>query len=43
MKKVDAVRYEFRGVIAPDDIRNLYINKIVKKIKGAANPIRYKL
>ncbi|MCX8480772.1 MAG: hypothetical protein ORN58_02510, partial [Sediminibacterium sp.] len=43
MKKVDAVGYKFEGKRAPDDIRNLYINKFVEKIKGAANPNRYTL
>ena len=35
--------YGFNGKIAPDEIRNLYINKSVahKKTKGQANVIRY--
>jgi hypothetical protein len=36
-------RYQFEGKIAPQEIRNKYINKRIEKKKGAANPIRYKL
>ena len=37
--------YGFNGCIAPDEIRNLYINKSIayQKVKGKANPITYSL
>ncbi len=37
--------YGFNGCVAPNEIRNLYINKSVKhtKKKGAAQTIRYNL
>lgn len=38
-------RWGFNGVVAPDEIRNIYINKSIThtKKKGAANPIKYTL
>jgi hypothetical protein len=37
--------YGFDGQVAPDNLRNLYINKTIahKKKKGASNPITYNL
>ena len=39
------VAYGFEGKVAPDEIRNRYINKSIahKKVKGAASAIRYNL
>lgn len=38
-------RWGFNGVVASDEVRNLYINKSIAhtKKKGAANPIKYRL
>jgi uncharacterized protein len=36
-------RWRFEGHIAPDNVRLNYLNKRVRKNKGAANPIRYRL
>lgn len=38
-------RWGFSGVVASDEVRNLYINKSIAhtKKKGAANPIKYRL
>ena len=43
--QVEVTGYGFNGVVAPDEIRNLYINKSVAhtKKKGAAQVIRYNL
>lgn len=42
---VQAIGYGFNGYIAPNEIRDLYINKSVahKKLRGQANVIRYNL
>jgi len=37
------VRWGFEGRRAPDEIRNLYLNRSVPKKPGAANPIQYRL
>ncbi|MNL31877.1 hypothetical protein D3C87_1536910 [compost metagenome] len=36
-------RFEFKGKLAPEEIRNKYINKSVKHyfVKGNSNPINY--
>lgn len=38
-------RWGFNGIVASDEVRNLYINKSIAhtKKKGAANPIKYRL
>ncbi len=38
-------RWGFNGVMAPDEVRNIYINKSIAHTKkqGAANPIKYTL
>jgi hypothetical protein len=38
-------RWGFSGVVASDEVRNLYLNKSIAhtKKKGAANPIKYRL
>ncbi len=43
--QVEVIGYGFDGVVAPDEIRNLYINKSVAHLKqrGAAQVIRYNL
>jgi len=43
--KIDSIGYGFNGEVAPDEIRNLYINKSIahKKLRGQANPVRLKL
>lgn len=43
--QVEVTGYGFNGVVAPNEIRNLYINKSVAHIKkkGAAQVIRYNL
>lgn len=43
--QIDAIGYGFDGKPAPDEIRNIYINKSIahKKIRGQANPVRLKL
>ena len=43
--QVEVIGRGFDGVVAPDEIRNLYINKSVAHIKqkGAAQVIRYNL
>lgn len=43
--QVEVTGYGFDGIVAPDEIRNLYINKSVAhlKKKGAAQVIRYNL
>jgi len=43
--KIDSICYGFNGEVAPDEIRNLYINKCIahKKLRGQANPVRLKL
>jgi hypothetical protein len=43
--QVEVTGYGFNGVVAPDEIRNLYINKSVAhtKKRGAAQVIRYNL
>lgn len=43
--KVDVTGYGFDGIVAPDEIKNLYINKSVAhlKLRGAAQVIRYNL
>jgi len=44
-KQINVTGYGFDGVVAPDEIRNLYINKSVAhlKQKGAAQVIKYNL
>lgn len=39
------IRWAFEGFVAPDEVRNKYINMSVAhmKVKGASNPIRYSL
>lgn len=37
------VRWGFNGKQAPDEIRNLYLNRSIVKKRGAANPISYRL
>lgn len=43
--QIEVIGYGFNGVVAPDEIRNLYINKSVAhtKKRGAAQVIRYNL
>jgi len=43
--QIEVTGYGFNGVVAPDEIRNLYINKSVAHLKkrGAAQVIRYNL
>ena len=43
--QIEVTGYGFNGVVAPDEIRNLYINKSVAhtKKRGAAQVIRYNL
>lgn len=43
--QVEVTGYGFDGIVAPDEIRNLYINKSVAHLKqrGAAQVIRYNL
>ncbi len=43
--KIDSIGYGFEGVVAPKEIRNIYIHKSIahKKIRGQANPVRLKL
>ncbi len=43
--QVEVTGYGFNGVVAPDEIRNLYINKSVAHLKkrGAAQVVRYNL
>ena len=43
--KVEVTGYGFNGLVASDEIRNLYINKSVSHIKkrGSAQVIRYNL
>jgi uncharacterized protein len=43
--QIEVTGYGFNGVVAPDEIRNLYLNKSVAHIKqrGAAQVIRYNL
>lgn len=43
--KIEVTGYGFNGVVAPDEIRNLYINKSVAhaKKRGAAQVVRYNL
>ena len=36
-------RWAFKGVKVPDEIRNQYINRAIRKKRGAANPITYNL
>lgn len=36
-------RWGFDGVVAREEIRSRYLNRSIKKKKGAANPITYKL
>ena len=35
-------RWRFEGTVAPDEVRNLYLNRSIQKKKGAAFPLRYK-
>lgn len=35
------IRWGFNGIIAEVEVRNKYLNKSVKKVRGSANPIRY--
>lgn len=37
------VRWGFNGKQAPEEVRNLYLNRKISKKRGAANPITYKL
>ncbi len=37
------IRWGFDGKQAPDEVRNLYLNRSVKKKRGAANPVMFKL
>ena len=39
----ESKRWGFEGVVAPDAIRNLYINRKIYKARGTANPIAYRL
>lgn len=36
-------RWAFEGTVAPSCVRDLYINRSIKKKRGAANPITYNL
>lgn len=36
-------RWGFNGKQAPDEVRNLYLNRSIKKKRGAANPVMYRL
>lgn len=40
-KKSTRIRWGFNGTIAEAEVRNRYLNKTIKKIRGASNPIRY--
>lgn len=37
------VRWGFNGKQAPDEVRNLYLNRSIVKRRGAANPVTYRL
>lgn len=43
--QIDAIGYGFDGKPAPNEIRNIYINKSIahKKLRGQRNPVRLKL
>lgn len=42
-KEPDSKRWTFTGGVAPDDVRQRYLNKRIPKKKGEANPIKYRL